>query len=391
MRRLLPVVLALVSAIASLPAEEAMAVDGQPQAVAGSLVIPPGGLIATVSKHGRVRYGPNTQSGSACMLNAGDTIEIIGPAQVPDWYVIRFPKQGKVWVSEKHLQSVDGGKRWKVTSDNVNARDDATLKGNIVAELHLGEILEDRASIRGSWHAVSIPSAIAYMHKSLISFPNAANIQAQQAIAIQTQAVWQSAQADYTQIYREISKDSNKAIGMDWTELLMQLDQVAKSHPDPNVRLEAERIHDGILLVQAKSKNVQNTGASVPVDGQMHVIQLNPPTTFGSPPDANSGSGLVVNAPTVQAPSAPVSFDAVGCVTSNTDYPKVPAPEMLLDPNSNVVAFLVPKPGSEINLGQYIWRWVGVIGATKPLDPALHGIGKPIPLIEVNTVHLVEK
>jgi len=423
MRRLLPVALALIGALSALPAEDTAGATPTPSATTASTEPDLSGISTTTSKHANVRFGPNTKARIACTLNTGDPIEIVGPAPVPDWYVIHFPQKGMVWVSDKHLVAVDGGKRWKVTVDGVNARDDATLKGNIVAELTVGEILEDRNAIRGSWHAVYIPSAIAYIHKSVINIPDAASIQQQQANASKIDALWQSAQQTYTQIYKQISANPSAAVGIDWTQLLADLQQVAQSHPDPAIRQAASRIHDGIELVAAKSKAVQDTGgvnsptptpapttptvaagtgggatapatggtagATTPADGPMHHIDIDAPQPLVTPPQADPG--VVVVQPTTSAPpDAPTSYDAVGCVTENTDYPKVNAPDVLLDPNSNPVAFLVPKAGSTINLGEYIWRWVGVKGEVKDLDPALHGIGRKVPLIEVDTIHLVK-
>jgi uncharacterized protein YgiM (DUF1202 family) len=423
MRRLLPVVCALVGLgfSLSLPAEET-AGAGTP--APASATLPATGILATTSKRANVRYGPNTNSRIACTLNPGDTIEIVGPAPVPDWYVIRFPQKGTVWVNDRHLQAVDGGKRWKVTADGVNARDDATLKSNIVSELAVGEIIEDRNSSRGNWHAVYIPSAVAYVHKSVINVPDAANIKAQVDNAQAIQAVWLSAQVTYTQLYKQVTSHPESAVGIDWSQLQGQLEQVIKSHPDAAVRLAASRIHDGIELVQAKSRLVADNGPSTPAaastggttggsvaapaqpggttatdpgkaptptEGPMHTIDTSGDQKLNTPADSATGT-VVVKPQTLPTPDdSSAAFDAIGFVSENTDYPKVGAPNLLLDSNSNVVAFLVPKAGSTVNLAEYYWRWVGVKGALKDLDPALHGIGKKLPLIEVDTIHLVKQ
>jgi uncharacterized protein YgiM (DUF1202 family) len=414
MRRLLPVVCALVGLAFALPAEETQT-SSPPDTTASTL--PATGILATTSKNANVRYGPNTNSRIACTLKPGESIEIVGPAPVPDWYVIRFPQSGKVWVNDRHLQAVDNGKRWKVMADGVNARDDATLKGNIVSELSVGEIIEDRNSSRGNWHAVYIPSAVAYVHKSVINVPNAANIKAQVDQAQAVQAVWVAAQVTYTQLYKQVTAHPESAVGIDWSELLGQLEQVIKSHPDAAVRLAASRIHDGIELVQSKSKLVADnnppspahtptdtpsgttTGATntpdpgkTPVEGPMHTIDTTGNQKLNTPGD-NPDAPVVVKSPrNLPTPDeSSTAFDAVGFVCENTDYPKVGATNVLLDSNSHVVAFLVPKSGSTINLSEYYWRWVGVKGALKDLDPALHGIGKTLPLIEVDTVHLVKQ
>ena len=164
LRRVLVPVLAL-----SLPLSLGLGVcAGLQAAEATSLDVPPGAgalaIIATVNvARGNVRFGPAQTAKLACTLNRGDTVAIIGAAQVPDWYVIRFPSQGRAWVSVKVLAPVDGGKRWKVTVDGAHARADATIGAEIVCDMALGEVLEDRGQVQGDFHAVYIPSAVAYM------------------------------------------------------------------------------------------------------------------------------------------------------------------------------------------------------------------------------------
>jgi hypothetical protein len=405
MRRLLPLVLAITMGVPAIAEDSGL----QPPDVQG--------ITANVTTRTNVRYGPSANARIVCTLDAGDAIEILGPAEVPEWYVIRFPQKGQAWVDGKNLQPLDGGKRWKVMTDGTRARDDATLKGGIVAELAKDEVIEDRNSARGNWHAVYIPSAVAYVSKKLVTLPNPQAIQQQQAAQQKAAALWDSAQAEYRRLYQQLQTQPDSAADVDWSPLLGQLDDVAKTHGNSQVRLTAQRIHDGIAAVAQKAKDYREahgttkppttvasattgggttgggtTGGGTSDPGKVVKIDtgekpLQVPEGTGDQPQAQPKTQQPL--PTPQAPAA--SFTAVGFIVENTDYPKVNAPNLVLDGNSKVVAFLTPKVGSPVNLGEFIWRWVGVAGEQKDLDPALHGLGTKVPLIEVDSVQLQKK
>lgn len=399
MRRplLAPASLLLAVALAAAPAaaQDAVSPDALSQ------------ITATTSKRANVRYAPSTNARIACTLDAGDQVEIVGPSEVKDWFVVRFPRKAQAWVHDKNLQPIDGGKHWRVTGDGVIARDDATLKGNIVTQLAVGEVLEDRASARGSWKAVYIPSAIAYVHQSVLNVPNAEAIQQQQAEAQRLDGVWQQAQARYGQVYRQLKDRPESAADLDLAPLKAPLEQVAKGHADSAVRMSANRILKGLADVEEKGRQLRESrggapatttggGATkppadgpvtkIPTGDQQDPLQVPP----GQEPPANAPQTPVTAQPPA-LPAVPPTFAASGFVSENTDYPKAGAPHLLLDSNSNVVAFLAPRAGATVNLAEFYWRWVGVSGERKTLDQAAHGLGKDIPLIEVDAVQLVRK
>ena len=66
----------------------------QPQAVA-----------TTMSKKGNVRFGPSTQAKVVATMDVGAPVEVLGIAQgLPEWYVVRFPREGSAWIHQKVIQ-----------------------------------------------------------------------------------------------------------------------------------------------------------------------------------------------------------------------------------------------------------------------------------------------
>ncbi|HAT09885.1 MAG TPA: hypothetical protein DCS97_04685, partial [Planctomycetes bacterium] len=149
---------------------------GSPVVTAADDVVAP--ISATFEKNANVRFGPSTSAKVVVTLKAGTAVEVFGPSKSSaDWFVIRFPKEGKVWVHTKNLKALDGGVRYQVNQDKTRARNDATLSADVVAELNAGEVVEDKGLVVGDWRAVNIPDAVAYVHKSLLNLP--ADVEAQ--------------------------------------------------------------------------------------------------------------------------------------------------------------------------------------------------------------------
>jgi uncharacterized protein YgiM (DUF1202 family) len=156
---------------------------------------------ATMAKKGKVRFGPSLNSKEAAILEPGAEVEVLGVAKgLPDWYVVRFPKSGTAWVHMKVLQPLEDGKSFRVTEDRSRARDDATLRSNIVAELAKGEIVESKGKKIGDWLAVYPPSAVAYVHKSVLTLPQNAvqNMAKAQVQASHAEESWTRAKAYYS-------------------------------------------------------------------------------------------------------------------------------------------------------------------------------------------------
>lgn len=96
----------------------------------------PAPISATLEQNSNIRFGPTTSAHIVVLLKAGEEVEVFGESKsAPDWYVIRFPKQGKVWIHTKNLKALDGGARWQITEDKTRARVDSTLGADVVAEL----------------------------------------------------------------------------------------------------------------------------------------------------------------------------------------------------------------------------------------------------------------
>ena len=162
---LVPVASLLLACASVLPGAEA---DPTPAPQAAPETV----IHATMAKRGKVHYGPSLNSREAAILDPGTEIEVLGVAQgLPDWYVIRFPRAGTAWVHSKALQPLKDGKTFRIIEDRARARDDATLRGSIIAELAKGEVVESKGKKIGDWQAVYPSSAVAYVHKSVLNLP----------------------------------------------------------------------------------------------------------------------------------------------------------------------------------------------------------------------------
>ncbi len=367
--------LLLVATAAALFAADAVPAPATPAPAPAASVA---GLKAVLTKNGNVRYGPSTQAKVVVTLSAGQEIELLGAAQVKDWYVIRFPQAGKAWVHRKVLQSIDGGKRWQVTEDKARARDDATLGAVVVAELTKGDILDDKALTVGDWQAVTLPNAVAYLHRSVLALPSdlsgavAANKEKQAA----ADAAWQAAQATYAAYYEAAKQDSAKALALDWAGLSARLGQIAGDHPDVAVRIAATRLKDGISTVNIASLAVHKANGTTPpattVDPLAPKMLAVPATTDAAKPLA---------APTLVVPAKTWVSEGLlnqrSVAAQGSEY-------ALLNGDGDVVALLKPKVGAEIAFSEYYWRWVGVRGETSMVDLD----GKQVPLILVEDLGL---
>ena len=426
--------LALVAAIASLfatglpvltAAESGLAPTPDTLAAAAA---PAGTLRVPLGKNGNVRFAPTTQSKVIVTLPARTEVEILGPAKVAGWFVIRFPREGNAWVHSKVLQSVDGGKRWRVTEDKARARDDSTLGAAIVGELQKGEILEDKGRLNGDWRAVYLPNAVAYISASVLDMPTNVEQAKQDAAqrADNAAAAWASAQSVYASYYDALQKNPQNALVLDWAGLGRQFDAVIRDHRDPDTRLSAQRLKDGIVNVAAAAANLQKAKGITPVEVPSdipamiaaqqttttpvpHTVPTVLPanskiTDVGDPtvPEKLTVPGEVPSlvvpvppaeiapvAPLAQKPAVatPAAFAVEGFVTQQK-FEGVCVSEVLVDGESNVVAFLSIKVGKDIQLSEYYWRWVGVRGELQKVDQAKHNLGRDVPLVIVDELSL---
>ncbi len=366
-------ILTVFSASTLLSAADAGATPGANDAAtlaAGSAVS------ATMASKGNVRYGPSLNAKVACMLEAGAPVEIIGTAHgVADWYTIRFPREGRAWIHDKVVEPIDGGKRWRVKVDKSRARDDSTLKSQIVAELQLGEVIEDKGPAIGQWHPVYIPNAVAYVKKSLLKLPDSTALEQQSGRASDAERLWQIAQGSYADGLKKVQADAHAAVAIDWKPLLAQLDQVVNDHASVDVRMSAKRIRDSVAKVATAADQVV-AASGKPVTKE--ALPLPPGLELPKPADVATGTAA---APEKLAASG--AFAAQGFVNQAPDnLAAFGVTQVLVDGSGNLVALLKEKAGASVQLSEFYWRWVGVRGERSAVD------GAPAPVITVEDVAL---
>jgi len=392
-------------------------------------VVPEAVIHGTMAKRGKVHYGPSLNSREAAILEAGTEIEVLGVAQgLPDWYVVRFPRSGTAWVHSKALQPLDDGKSFRIIEDRARARDDATLRGSIIAELAKGDVVESKGKKIGDWQAVYPSSAVAYVHKSVLNLPNVVqnNIQANVAKANQVELAWREAKAIYAR-YKAVldAQNFDLAAKLDWSHLHQLLAKVAKEHTDGVVRTEAAELDEKMAkVVRAAEKVQQQHGIEptrdIPGEPPIEVPQPDAPLAVG--PKVNKPLGDPPTKPPVEAPAkppveapakppgeAPKAVDVVEIKEAAVHTLKAPATlsyavigiieekanaqlgtsHIIEDQDGKVKAYLKVKPGSTLQLSEFYWNNVGVIGEVQEPDPAKAGSGDKAPLVIVDDIRLL--
>lgn len=348
----------------------------------------PAPITAALEKNANVRFGPTTSSKVVVTLKAGDTVEVFGPSKSSaEWYVIRFPRQGKVWVDSKNLTAIDGGARYKVSQDRVRARNDATLSADVVAELGLGEIVEDKGQVVGNWRAVNIPDAVAYVHKSLLKLPADVEkgfIDAENRAAAAAQA-WQGALATYTQFIETVKVSPKAAVGLDWAGLAGQLDIVTAGHASASVRLAAKRVRESITALAPM------VGQVMPAPPEPVVVTPGTPAADPTKPVATSTDPKPLSSDEVskliQARPPPSIYQAEGILVQDDQYSaKVGTRDLIQDGDGNVIAFIKAKDGVDLKLSELQWREVGAKGEIQLIAPETSGLAKPVKLIVATDV-----
>lgn len=361
---------------------------GVPVVVAADDVVAP--IAAGLEKNTNVRFGPSTSAKVVVTLKAGTPVEVFGPARSSaDWYVIRFPKEGKVWVHSKNLKPLDGGVRYQVTQDKTRARNDATLSADVVAELNTGEVVEDKGLVVGDWRAVNIPDAVAYVHKSLLNLPANAGQQLEERAQRSAAAdqVWQQALSVYA-TYVETAKASPKAaVGLDWAGLAKQLDVVIADHASASTRLAAKRVRDSIAaLVPAMRRLAPEIGIAPPA-----AIADPPPTPTAPAPPAAADPARPLSDDAiraiVQATPPPSPWQAEGILVQDDAYTaKVGTRDLLMNGDGDIVAFIKAKDGVDLKLSELQAREVGAKGELLTVPPEQSGLAKPTKLIVATDV-----
>jgi uncharacterized protein YgiM (DUF1202 family) len=389
-----------------VPLMAADAPQEQPQAVA-----------TTMSKKGNVRFGPSIQAKVVATLDAGAPVEVLGVAQgMPEWYVIRFPREGSAWIHQKVIKPDADGKKATVSEDRARVRDDSRQGGNIVAELALGETVEIKERARnGDWVPIYPPSAVAYVHKSILNVPQQqqAALQQQGAVENKLDDVWAEVQARYASYKKALDQNVEVAATLDWEYVDSQLAQVVDGHPSVRVQLAAKRLKDRIAPVVAAARAVQLDRKITPVrdvPGEAPVVVKHDPPKIGplpTTPDQPKNTDPAPTKPEIaplpkpavdelkkaggQAPAAAVGAFAAQGFLEERAVAAVGTSHVIIDKNGKICAFVKTKPGVDLQLSEFFWRLVGVKGDSQMIEAEKHGQGGgPIPLVLVEDVALLQ-
>ena len=368
--------LLLVPALALLLA----GVAGAPVAQAADEVVAP--ISAALERNANVRFGPSTSAKVVVTLKAGAQVEVFGPSKASaDWYVVRFPKEGRVWVHAKNLKPLDGGVRYQVTTDKTRARNDATLTADVVAELNTGDVVEDKGLVVGDWRAVNIPDAVAYVHKTLVNLPAQGIIDERGKTAANADQVWQQALSTYARFVETAKANPKAAIDLDWAGLATQLDVVVAGHASAATKIAAKRVREAITaLIKPATELAPLLGKPVPTP-------IGPAPT-PTAPVANGGTSTAAPViPPLPPIPPPSQYQAEGLLVQDDSFmAKVGTRDVLMDGNGDVVAFIKAKDGVDLKLSEIQQRYVGAKGELLSVAPEQSGLAKPTKLIVATDV-----
>jgi SH3-like domain-containing protein len=376
-----------------------------------------------LTKGANIRFGPDTNAPAAGTLPAGTPIEVLEQAKA-GWMMIRFPRGCTAWMHEKVLDKQADGK-FKVMEDKARVRADATLGSAIVAEMALGDVVEATGKQNGQWYSVYPANAVAYVSEKLVDrakLPAPFNGKAVGAVdptdptdpASEPTIVddylarlWTRTQDTYEEYKAIANSDNTRALGLDWPGLSDQLGQVVAKHQSRVIQLQAERLKNGVdRVVDAQRRSGNHPTVTVPEPAAAPIrvgVRPKPPETAKPKPDApvvakpvapktdepaktdppakpdapakpdqpiTTTDRPVVDAPKPDAPAkagvndlltATGGFTVEGWLEAR-DVPEVGAAHVIIDANSNVVAYLKPKPGVNVQFSEYFWRLVTVTG-----------------------------
>ncbi len=357
---------------------------GAPVAQAADDVVAP--IAAGLERNANVRFGPSTSAKVVVTLKAGTQVEVFGPSRSSaDWFVIRFPKEGKVWVHTKNLKALDNGARFQVTTDKTRARNDATLSADVVAELNTGEVVEDKGLVVGDWRAVNIPDAVAYVHKSLLVLPaNAEKLMIDRvARAAAAEQTWQQAMAVYARFVETVKASPKAAVGLDWAGLAKQLDVVIVDHASAATRIAAKRVRESIeAILPPAVKVAAEAGITPPTP--IGTAPVAPTPATGTAPVAQTDSSKPLSDEAIRAMVAaqPSQWQAEGILVQDDAYlAKVGTRDLLMDGDGNVKAFIKAKDGVDLKLSEILNREVGAKGELLTVPPEQSGLAGPTKLI----------
>jgi len=366
------------------------------------------GVVAKVAKKSNVRYGPSKLAAVAVTLSPEATVEILGRITKDDgvWYQIRFPREGRSWMHEKtlKLQDTPEKKTYEVVEDKARMRDDATAGANIVAELSKGDTVEFRDNKVGAWLAVYSTKAVAYVHESVLAVPQVGGSGVKtvaEPVAPEHRAIerlWATAKSTYGQYAG--TQDLKSALTLDWVGLSKQLGEVAANHPELSVRMEAQRLKNGVdAVVKEQKRQVVHATVSVPQPPAepTEVVPVTKPADPVVPVNPTDLTDPLANLPKPTDPTANPSPEvqqvmagpAAGAYLVQGILEQRGEIFVVYNNSGKVVAVLQAKPGATLQLADYYWREVGVKG-TSP------GVGKDdqgndVPIVLVDDIELLKK
>lgn len=356
---------------------------------AGEVVLAP--VPVALDKGGNVRFGPSTTARQVVTLKAGTQLEVFGPSRTaPDWYVIRFPKEGRVWIHGRNLKALDGGVRYQVTADKTRARADSTFGAEIVAELDAGEVVEDKGLVVGDWRSVYIPDAVAYVHRSLLNLPPdlEKTIQERQDRVLRARQIWDAALSTYAQHVELVKASPKAAVGLDWAGLAAQLDIVISDHDSAATRIAARRVREAIAaVVKPASELAPEIGQAPPRPIADPAPATAPAPTTATPTTTTAGPVPPPALPQLPPPPPPSRWQGEGLLLQDDAYAaKVGTRDVLIDGNGEIVAFLKQKDGVDLKLSELNGREVGARGEVLMIAPEQSGLPKPVKLIVATDV-----
>ncbi len=418
------------------------------------LVATEGGSPATMRVRGNIRFGPTTEAMVVTTLDTGTPVRVLGQVEGrPGWYEVAFPEQGGAWIHSRNIEVLADRRRVRVTSDIANIRSDSRIQAELVAQVRRDEELRwhgrEEAGrwqgiTQGEWYKVHPARAVAYAFESVLSFGDG------QAVTATTprsrdhrlETVWQDSLQLYERYRQALERDSQAALGLDWSELARRLQAVTDGHPEFRTRLLADDLRSRISRVvwiaerhqheqgirprleipeltdPAPTAKTDQDRPRTPQREQV-IARMTPPRDEPAPrtqPRQEAAPPPVDPSPEPQAqpqPSPQVEpqtsqddpvtepempqlpsiatdrYQAVGWLQSR-DIAGSDARHVIIDRNNDVEALVMAPAGSDIRLADFHWRRVGVQGDTSTVTVTIDGLEMDLPLITVTTVQLAQ-
>jgi uncharacterized protein YgiM (DUF1202 family) len=353
----------------------------------------PGTTLIEVAKRGNVRYGPSLNANPITTLSPGTKVEAFGPvAGHPDWYEIRFPREGMAWVNSTYLTCTGDDRIYRVSRDGATVRSDSRKDAELVTQLVLGEEVETTGKTVGEWLSVYPANARAYMHASVLALAGAPGAAVTENVARneELERYWNETKDIYKDYRDKWQADARRAMELDWKNLASRLRKVVDEHPRISVQLNAKKLLGAIEQV-VLTQGQQGTGTEVVLTHHRP-----PPVDPGvKPPVVDPG----VKPPVVDPEIKPLDVDPrhlyeltepegyiKGWVTQVDDH-GIGTNHALMDGESHIVCYLTVAPEAGVTLSDFFWRRVGVKGAERMVGEG----NKAVKVVAIEQIILLDK